>query len=136
MLKAAIKRQFFNRKGNFEKFSGVLPVGAQVNGDIFIDGDQTLVIDGTVNGNIKASDSAKEAGLIISGAVAGEISGFTYILIDGGNVIGSVSVKKTVALKNIGVITGDVSYTELVIETGSLITGKLTPHTEHPKVAG
>lgn len=136
MLKAFIKKPLFSRKGNFEKFNGVLPTNVTVRGNIFVDGNQTLIIDGTVHGNIEASTmnpdvSGKgDQGVVVSGLVNGNISGFDYVLIDGGIVDGSIQSKRSLVLKGKAKVAGDITYGELAIESGSTIEGKLTPFLE------
>jgi len=130
MLKAFIKRSFFSKIGNFDQFNGVIPKGVTVHGRIIIDGNQALVIEGDVNGDVITThlDVPRNQSVVISGCVTGDVFGFDYILVNGGKIFGTVACRKTVALKNKGVIKGDLVYGELAIESGSVIEGKLTAY--------
>jgi len=132
MLKATIKKSFLSVRGNFEKFNGILPLNVTVKGNILVDGNQTLIIDGNVIGDIEACapnpelNGTGDQGIVISGAVRGNIFGFDYVLLDGGHVTGSIQSKRSVVLKNQATVLGDVAYGELAIESGSTIEGKLS----------
>jgi len=138
VLKAKLSKTFFSRKGNFEKFNGVLPANVTVQGNISVDGNQTLVIDGLVKGDVQATSydpavyGQGDQGVVVSGHVTGNIHGFDHVLINGGTIMGSIEAKKSLALKGKATVEGDITYATLAIETGSIIRGKLTPLQAEP----
>lgn len=101
----------------------VIGISTTVEGNILFKGG--LRIDGHVKGNIVA-DSDEFSMLVISeqAKVEGEVR--AEHLIVNGEIVGSVYSLQLLELQPKARITGDVSYKELEMHGGAVVSGKLT----------
>jgi len=104
----------------------IIAAGVSVKGDIATDGD--LHIDGNVEGDIAC-------GSIVQGAdsrIAGTVKAKTARL--AGTIEGTVDAPK-LTIDRTARISGDVAYTELSIEAGAKVDGRMTHRTDGPEPA-
>jgi cytoskeletal protein CcmA (bactofilin family) len=103
-----------------------------INGDIIFSGG--LHIDGTVTGNISASNNNNEHILTLGkeSVIKGEIKAANIII--NGTVVGDVHACEHVELANEAHITGNVYYGLFKMEGGAEVNGSLI-HTSEPSQA-
>lgn len=111
------------RKKTFETHS-CIAAGMHVQGDCVFAG--VLQIDGTVHGNVVASEGEPSTLILSENArVEGELRADT-ITIDG-SVVGPVTARGALALHAHAQIQGNVRYLSLEMQPGALISGQLQP---------
>ncbi len=113
----------FNKKKQ-PAIKSLIADGSEIVGNIsFTDG---LRIDGIVNGNILAKDTASSM-LVISetAQVTGEVVA-DHIIVNG-SVKGPVHARLMLELQPKARIEGDIQYAALEMHQGALITGQLRP---------
>ncbi len=113
----------FNKKKQ-PPIKSLIAQGTQISGDmVFSDG---LRVDGTIIGNIRASDDEPSI-LVISesASVVGEIQA-DHIIING-SVKGPIHAGLMLELQPKARIEGDVRYTALEMHQGALVAGQLRP---------
>jgi cytoskeletal protein CcmA (bactofilin family) len=89
--------------------------GATVNGDIVV--PQIVVIDGSVEGNV----TARAVWVGASGVIKGKIVATEAEIF--GTVSEVIEVKQLLFVHSTGRVSGNVSYGELLLEKGAIITG-------------
>jgi cytoskeletal protein CcmA (bactofilin family) len=113
----------FNKKKQ-PAIKSLIADGSEIVGNIsFTDG---LRIDGIVNGNVLAKDTASSM-LVISetAQVTGEVVA-DHIIVNG-SVKGPVHARLMLELQPKARIEGDIQYAALEMHQGALITGQLRP---------
>lgn len=111
------------------EFNAIIPHGVSVLGDMLLENGVNLIIEGHVSGSIKKQPNAVCEGnvtLIINetATITGTIEA-DVVLLRGTNLVTSIDAKHVVLTKKAKVV-GDLTYGDLVIETGSTVEGKLT----------
>jgi len=89
--------------------------GASVNGDIVV--PQVIVVDGSVEGNV----TARAVWVGPSGVIKGKIVATEAEIF--GTVSEMIEVKQLLYVHSTGRVSGNVSYGELLLEKGAIITG-------------
>lgn len=112
-----------NKRIKSSKIDTLINSGVEVAGDVTFSGG--LHLEGTVTGNVTASDVNDGSMLVVSegGRVDGDVH-VSYAVINGtvnGNVIASVKLE----LSNKACISGDVEYDLLAMASGATINGKM-----------
>jgi cytoskeletal protein CcmA (bactofilin family) len=113
----------FNKKKQ-PPIKSLIAEGTQIDGNLaFSDG---LRVDGTIVGNVQASDAVASI-LVISdsASVTGEITA-DHIIING-VVKGPIHARHMLELQPKARIEGDVEYAALEMHQGALIAGQLRP---------
>lgn len=100
-----------------------------VDKDVCIDGDLSysngIKIEGKINGAVKMLPSESEVVLFVGpyAQISGDIEADVAII--AGRVIGNVSSKTKIIIKNSAEISGDINYKDISVEIGAKINGKL-----------
>ena len=113
----------FNKKKQ-PPIKSLIAEGTHIEGNMaFSDG---LRVDGTIIGNVLASDSCASM-LVISdsASITGEITA-DHIIVNG-TVKGPIHARHMLALQPKARIEGDVEYAALEMHQGALIAGQLRP---------
>ena len=113
----------FNKKKQ-PPIKSLIAHGTQIEGNItFADG---LRVDGSIHGNVHASDGVASILVISESAkVQGEVVA-DHIIING-TVHGPVHARHMLELQPKARIEGDIQYAALEMHQGALITGQLRP---------
>lgn len=113
----------FNKKKQ-PPIKSLIAEGTQIEGNLaFSDG---LRVDGTIIGNVQASDACASI-LVISdsASITGEITA-DHIIVNG-TVKGPIHARHMLELQPKARIEGDVEYAALEMHQGALIAGQLRP---------
>ncbi|RMX07648.1 polymer-forming cytoskeletal protein [Corticibacter populi] len=101
--------------------------GCQVQGDIvFSDG---IRIDGAVQGLVSGEASASKKGTLVFISEHGRVSGGIRadVVVINGRVDGPIHATQLLELQPKARITGDVSYRQLEMHPGALLSGRMLP---------
>lgn len=114
---------FGSKRIKSSKIDTLINSGVEIAGDVKFTGG--LHLEGTIAGNVTASDSSDGSMLVVSegGRVDGDVH-VAYAVINGvvnGNVFASVKLE----LSNKACISGDVEYDLLAMASGATINGKM-----------
>jgi cytoskeletal protein CcmA (bactofilin family) len=123
----------FGRKTLAQKrIDSLIGAGTTVRGDVVFEGG--LRIDGTVLGNVSASDG-KPGTLVVSeqARIDGRIDAAHIVC--NGTVNGPVAARDSLELQPKARIVGDVQYRSLEMHLGAFVQGRLDPFDAEPGTA-
>jgi cytoskeletal protein CcmA (bactofilin family) len=97
-----------------------------IRGDIF--GEEDLVIDGKIEGNVCIEDHH----LTVAGTVEGDVSARQVTVL--GHVRGNVIAAELVELRETATVEGDVCARRFSIEQNASLNGRIQTHTDERKL--
>lgn len=112
----------FGKAAKPSPIDSLIGSGTVIEGDIAFSGG--LRIDGTVRGNVRASDE-KTATLVLSEQARVEGSVEARHVVINGTVAGPVTASEYVELLPKARVTGDLTYKAIEIHSGAIIMGRL-----------
>ncbi len=113
-------------RSNDESFETIIAKSTEIHGQIVA--TQSLRIDGSVKGDIRGSQAE---GVSVAIGLTGSVQGNIYAqrLIVGGRILGNVFVTETVELHDSADVQGDITYSQISMEPGAKINGRLVSQT-------
>jgi cytoskeletal protein CcmA (bactofilin family) len=122
--------EYFTRHLDVKKLM-LIPHGVTINGSIDTNGLASIIISGTVNGNVTAGSGA----VIVrkSGVVFGTIKADDCVVVVGqvtGNKAPAIVTKGLWMLAETGQVHGDVAYSRYRAYDGGLFSGRAIPFSE------
>ena len=115
---------FGSKKGKAAQNSidSLIGAGTRIDGNVVFSGG--LRVDGEVHGNI-SSENGQEGTLVVSekASVEGAIC-VAHVVING-TVVGPVSAAESLELLPAARVTGDVEYSQIEMQQGAVIQGRL-----------
>lgn len=112
----------FGKSAKPSPIDSLIGAGTTIEGDIAFSGG--LRIDGTVRGNVRASDE-KTATLVLSEQARVEGAVEARHIVINGTVAGPVTASEYVELMPKARVTGDVTYKAIEIHSGAIVMGRL-----------
>jgi cytoskeletal protein CcmA (bactofilin family) len=118
---------FSKEKAKVEKVSTVVGEGTSINGELSF--NHGVHIDGTVNGDVVASEVAKSVVIVSEhGKINGQL--FAETILFNGELIGDAHVTGIAQLGASAKITGNVFYHKLEMAMGAEVVGSLRKLTD------
>ena len=118
---------FGKEKAKVDKVSTVIGEGTSINGELSF--DHGLHIDGTVNGDVVASEVAKSVVIVSEhGKINGQL--FAETILFNGELVGDAHVTGIAQLGSSAKITGNVFYHKLEMAMGAEVVGSLRKLTD------
>lgn len=105
------------------RIDSLIGAGTRVEGNIRFTGG--LRIDGEVQGNIEAAESASSSTLVLSEQARIEGSVNVAHFVANGTVVGPVTVGESLEMQSKARIVGDVEYALIEMHQGAVIEGRL-----------
>lgn len=105
------------------RIDSLIGAGTRVEGNIRFTGG--LRIDGEVQGNIEAAESASSSTLVLSEQARIEGSVNVAHFVANGTVVGPVTVSESLEMQSKARIVGDVEYALIEMHQGAVIEGRL-----------
>jgi cytoskeletal protein CcmA (bactofilin family) len=109
------------------EFNAILPIGMAVSGGMTLDNGVTLIVEGNVWGSITKQNISLTGKVVVilkpTATVTGDIVADTVIL-DGVSFSASLKANEVIMINGASVV-GNVTYSNLAIETGCKIDGSL-----------
>ncbi|HFE39296.1 MAG TPA: polymer-forming cytoskeletal protein [Gammaproteobacteria bacterium] len=112
------------KKRRNAKIDSLLGQNTEIQGDVFFSGG--LHIDGSIKGNIVATEPGSQITVSDQGAIKGEIRVPNIVL--NGQVIGDVYASERIELASEAKVTGTVYYNLIEMAIGAEVNGKLVHH--------
>lgn len=120
MLKGNRKNPLVNHS-----FDSILGEGMVIDGRLKVSG--SVLIHGTVTGDIEAKTDSEMVvvGVGETGSVKGDIKAHQVMI--AGRVLGDVNAKLRIEMMSTGVIEGNLEYSNMVMDEGAVIIGRIIP---------
>ena len=116
-----------NKSIEVNKLSSLIADNVEIVGDVIFSGG--LRVDGRVEGNV--INKGDERGLLVLsefGCIEGSVQ--TYDAVVNGTIIGDLSVRHFLELQPNARVTGNITYSQLQMDCGASVEGKLVKSAE------
>lgn len=113
------------------RIDSLIGVGTIIEGNVRFSGG--LRVDGVIQGNVQAEQSARDSTLVLSEQARIEGAVCVAHLVTNGTIVGPVSITDSLEMQAKARITGDVDYAMIELHQGAVIEGRLV-HRSPPAV--